>query len=444
MDRKEIMFKYDFFICALREIMRNKLRSILVFLSYFFTVFILLFMGVFVVFSNVQQRAIIGTTGTHFVTWLPSCGDLASLTEEELAKLAKGIIPEKCLENCSNCTGCNKKPRDILNEGFVINTNTTRLSSFDLVKQIGDLPEVKNASPFLLFRFRDPETSKLFTVGGMFYRDLAVQTNSCSEDEVIAGVYLNDEAKGKVLVDDGYAVNHGLNLGDKVVISEEEFEIIGIVASGADPAKGDFYMLFEEAERVISRRLHNPLEKEANIILVESHNGTVHTTAMEKTMALMQNDSLMTSGCYYPAAKAMGLSDNLLKAFLYVVLFTGVVFVIKIQYSSVLERRKDIAILKALGWKNRSVALQIMSESYILAILGILLSLIIMAIILWLVPMSSMWGTGLEMTGEIDIFALVGLFMGVMVFGVLSAGLASFIPLFVILRQRPTEILRTL
>jgi putative ABC transport system permease protein len=438
------MLRYDFFLCALREILRNKLRSLLVFASYFFTVFILLFMGVFVVFTNVQQKAIIGTTGTHFVTWLPSCGDLASLTEEELAKLAKGIIPEKCLENCNNCTGCNKKPRDILNEGFVINTNTTRLSSFDLVKEIGDLPEVRNASPFLLFRFRDPNTSKLFTVGGMFYKDLAAQTNSCSEDELIAGIYLNEGAQGKVLVDDGYAVNYGLNLGHKVIISEEEFEIIGIVASGADPAKADFYMLFEEAERVISRRLHNPLEKEANIILVESHNGAVHTAAMEKTMALMQNDSLMTSGCYYPAAKAMGLSDELLKVFLYVLLFATVVFVVKIQYSSVLERRRDIAILKALGWKNKSLALQIMWEAYILAIFGILFSLILMVIILWLVPVNSLWGAGLEATGAVDLHALVGLFIGVMVFGALSAGLASFVPLFIILRQRPTEILRTL
>ncbi len=438
------MLKYDFFICALREILRNRFRSFLIFASYFFTVFALLFIGVFVVYTNVQQKAIIGTTGTHFVTWLPSCGDIASLTEEELAKLAKGIIPEKCKENCNNCTGCDKKPKDILNESFVINTNTTRLSTFDLVEEIGALPEVKNASPFLLFRFRDPKTNKLFTVGGMFHKDLAVQTNSCSKDEVIAGVYLDDDSQGKVLVDDGYAVNEGLNLGDKVVISEEEFEIIGIVASGADPAKAEFYMLFEEAERVISRRLHNPLERETNLILVETHNGLVHTAAMEKTMKLMQNDSLLTSGCNYPAAKAMGLSDNLLKMFLYVVLTTCVVFVIKIQYSSVLERRRDIAVLKAIGWKNKNVVLQIMSEIYILAAVAILSSLLLMIVILLLVPLQTFFGTGYEVTGTIDILGIGSLFVFIMLFGILSAGLAGFIPLFMVLRQRPTDILRAL
>ena len=140
----------DFLLCAIRELKRNKRRTLALFAGYAIAVSLLLVITAVTVFSKVHQTAVIGTTGTHFVTWLPSCGDLSSLTEEELAKLALGIIPEKCKQNCENCTGCNKKPKDILNEGFVINTNTTRLLTIDLANEINKLPGVRNASPFLM------------------------------------------------------------------------------------------------------------------------------------------------------------------------------------------------------------------------------------------------------------------------------------------------------
>lgn len=429
---------FDFLLCATRELKRNKRRTMAVFTGYAIAVSLLLVITAVTIFSKVHQTAIIGTTGTHFVTWLPSCGDLSSLTEEELSKLAKGIIPDKCKQNCANCTGCNKKPKDILNEGFVINTNATRLLTLDLANEIDKLPNVKNASPFLMFRFRDPTDSRLFTVGGLFLGHLAVETNSCGTNEIIEGQYLSENSLKKVIVDDGYALNNGLKVGSKVVIAEEEFEIIGVAATGADPIKADFYMLFGEAERVINRRIHNPLEKEANIVLVESVDGTVHEKAMEDVKKLMKNDSILTSGCYYPASKAIGLNEKLLWVFIAVILISSILLTVKLQLAFVVERQRDIAILKAIGWSNNSVIKQIVSESLIVSVTGCVSGVLISVLLLWAVPIEQALGVEIDIGSPINALSMAA----VIIFSVFSGVLSGLIPVFFVLKKHPLEVLR--
>ena len=428
----------DFLLCAIRELIRNKHRTLALFTGYAIAVSLLLVITAVTVFSKVHQTAVIGTTGTHFVTWLPSCGDLSSLTEEELAKLALGIIPEKCKQNCENCTGCNKKPRDILNEGFVINTNTTRLLTIDLANEINKLPGVRNASPFLMFRFRDPTDNKLFTVGGLFLGHLAVETNSCGTNEIIEGQYLSENSFNKVLVDDGYALNNGLKVGSKVIIAEEEFEVIGIAATGADPVKAEFYMLFSEAERVINRRIHNPLENEANIILVESVNGTVHGQVMEDVMKLMKNDSILTSGCYYPASKAIGLNEKLLWVFIAVILVSSILMTVKLQLSFIAERQRDVAILKAIGWSNSSVIKQMLSESFIISAIGCGAGVLISGLLLCVVPIEHILGIEMNIGSPFNALSMVAVVM----FSIFSGVFSGLIPVLFVLKKHPLEVLR--
>jgi putative ABC transport system permease protein len=252
--------KSDIVAIAWRELKQHKRRTLAVISGYALIVAFLIVLAAVLFYSRVVQNITIGEAGTYFVTWLPACGDISSLSEEDLARLARGIIPEVCKEQCENCTGCNKKPFDIINEGFVINTNGTRLLSFEIVEKIAALPLVKDASPCLMFRFRDPQTNTIFAVGGIDPRSSAVSTNCCAASDVVAGTFLDVSQVGRVLVDVGFAGNHGLECGSRLVIASETFEVAGIVNSGARPVKPDVVMLYAEAERVINRRIHNPLE----------------------------------------------------------------------------------------------------------------------------------------------------------------------------------------
>lgn len=428
----------DVFVCAWRELSRKKLRSCAVILSYLMTVAVMLITANLLLFSRYAENEVLASTGTHFVTYLPNCGDITTLSAEEIADLARGVIPAKCQQMCQNCTGCNKKPIDILNEGFMINTNTTRLVTLDLVDKIRRLETVADASGYLLFRFRDPKSGRLFAVGGFDPTSTAVATTCCSRSDLVAGSFVVAGMPGKVMLEQGYAANMGLKPGDAITIASESFEVAGIINPGVRPGRADIYMLFAEAERIINRRIRNPLFQEANIILIEAASSKLHSQAISDVKTLMQSDALVSYGCYVPASQALGLNQKTVWLFLALIGFAAVLFAVKTQVSSVIERRRDISILKAVGWQDSVVIAQIFTESLLLAISGCLAGALFARLALQILPVASLIGVNAEVPVTID----WQLFLVIVLFAVISGTIAGLLPAIGVVRQNPAEVLR--
>ena len=428
----------DVITCVLRELRQNWRRTFAVVSGYAITVAFIIVLAAVLLYSRVVQDIVIGGTGTYFVTWLPACGDISSLTEEELANLAKGIIPAKCQEQCENCTGCNKKPYDILNEGFVVNTNTTRLLTIELAEKVAALDSLKNVSPCLMFRFRNPTNNLIFSVAGVNPQDYAVVRNCVAAGDLVEGSYLDAAQPGKILVESGFAINNGLKPGMKFSIAEEEFEISGLVRTGVRPLNPDIMMLFADAERAINKRIHNPLEKEANIILAVSHDATHHIKAMEDVKKLLKTDSLLTTGCYWPASEALGLSGRMVWGFMLIVMLGSVMFAAKIQWSAVVERYRNLAILRAIGWSSRVIAWQLLCESLFQSVVGSLVGVLIGAGLIITLPVNSLLGVDAAMTGVLNpVLAVV-----IIVFAVLAGLLASLFPVLRMHARSPLDDLR--
>jgi putative ABC transport system permease protein len=428
----------DVITCALRELHQNWRRTLAAVSGYAITVAFIIVLAAVLLYSRAVQDIVIGGTGTYFVTWLPACGDISSLTEEELANLAKGIIPAKCQEQCENCTGCNKKPYDILNEGFVVNTNTTRLLTIELAEKVAALDSLKNVSPCLMFRFRDPANNLIFSVAGVNPQDYAVERNCVAAGDLVEGSYLDAARPGRIVVESGFAINNGLKPGMKFAVAEEEFEIAGLVKTGVRPLNPDIMMLFADAERVINKRIHNPLEKEANIILAVSHDATHHIRAMEDVKKLLKTDSLLTTGCYWPASEALGLSERMVWGFMLIVMCGSVLFAAKIQWSAVVERYRSIAILRAIGWSNRVIAWQLVCESLFQSVVGSLIGALAGAGLIVTLPVNSLLGVDAAMTGVLN----PALSAVVIVFAVLAGLLAALLPALRMNSRMPLDDLR--
>jgi len=389
-------------------------------------------------YSRVVQDIMIGGTGTYFVSWLPACGDLSSLTEEELADLARGIIPAVCKEQCENCTGCDKKPFDILNEGFVVNTNTTRLLSVELCEKVAALDSIKDASPCLMFRFRDEKTGLIFTAAGVYPEDYAAVRNCIAETDLVEGSFFDAAKPGKILVNSGFAFNQGLKPGMKFTISDEEFEIAGLVRPGVRPINPDIMMFFGDAERAINRRIQNPLEKEANIILAVSRDASYHIRAMDEVKKLLKTDSLLTTGCYWPASEALGLTETHIWIFISVIVAAVILFTAKVQWASVVERYRSIAILRAIGWPRRVIAWQLLYEALIQSIVGSLSGTLVGAALIYCLPINEYFGVDAAMTGVFDPL----LFVVIVAFAVLSGAVVGLLPALRINSRLPLEDLR--
>lgn len=428
----------DILLCAVRELSRSKLRSTAVAMSYLITVAVMLLTANLLLFSRYAENEVLASTGTHFVTYLPNCGDITTLSEKEIADLARGVIPAKCQELCKNCTGCNKKAIDILNEGFMINTNTTRLVTLDLVDKIRRIETVGDASGYLLFRFRDPKTGRLFAVGGFDPNSTAVATTCCSRSDLIAGTFINSDSNGKVMLEQGYAANIGLKTGDQIVVASESFEIVGIINPGVRPGRADIYMLFADAERVINRRIRNPLFHEANIILIEAASSKLHDQAINDVKNIVQSDALVSYGCYVPASQALGLNEKTVWLFLALVGGAAVLFAVKTQISSVIERRRQLTVLKAVGWKNSVVIAQIFTESLLLALSGSVAGALIAWCALQVMPLTSLIG----IHADVPLAFNWQLLSAIISFAVSGGAIAGLLPAIVVVRQNPAEVLR--
>jgi putative ABC transport system permease protein len=186
-----------------------------------------------------------------------------------------------------------------------------------------------------------------------------------------------------ILVDELYARQKKLHIGSIVSLKNHEWHLVGIIEGGklarvVVSLKRLQDVLHIEYVTHIYLKLDDPGNSEAVLGFIEEHTDLkVHT--MEEIAAL------------YEVSNIPGLSD-----FMYVVMGIGVVIGFAVvclsMYMAVLQRTREIGILKAIGGSNSFILRIILAEALVLGIggtvLGILMSFGAWWLIRTLVPSS--------------------------------------------------------
>ena len=405
---------HDLLECAARELRRRKGRTLLALVGYLLAVATVVVLVTALVFARRAAGRILTSTGTHFIAFAPA------------SPLA--------------CPACSIKRPDDQSEGFVASGVATGLIPMSLVERIRELSTVRDASPYLRFQFKDPDSGQTFTVGGFDPQsEEAVGTTCCAATDIVGGRFLEPGDKGAVMLEEAYARLRSLHVGDRVRVAGEPFQVVGIVNPGIRPAKADVYMHLDEARRAINRRLaSNPIGEEVNAILVEVSSSTVQDEAIASVKGLLAGLLVSSYACYKPAAAVMGINE---KAVVLLAVMAGVcalVVAMKTQWASVIERRHDIAILKAIGWTDGSVVRQILTESLLVAVVGGLIGCLVAVALLVLAPLDALSGISLP-----EGFGISGAVLGAgLLLAVVGGVIAGIIPAMVAARQRPAEALR--
>jgi putative ABC transport system permease protein len=419
----ELISLFDLIECSLRELLRRKNRAVTNISSYALAVSIMVVLISVLLFSKEAESSILTSTGTHFVAFAPVAVDKLS---------------QPSLKNGQPCT---KKPLDSANEGFVANGVSSVTLPLSLVDQIKELPSVADATGYLLFRFKHEQDHHLFTVGGLeMTNTLSIKNNSCAASDIISGRFLQPGETGQVILEEAYAQARNLHVGDSVLVSGTSLPVVGIVNSGIRPAKADIYMSFDDAQRVIDKRLDGPLFEESNLILVEVKSAKLQIQAMDSVKKLTRDMVISSYNCYRPAATVLGINEGAVWLLTLIISLATIALSLKTQFATVIERRHDIGILKAIGWTNRTVVAQIVIESILQSFSGgILGCLIAMGVLLW-VPIKQISGIETALNLTISWTALgSGLILA------LAGGIiAGIFPALGAARQNPAEALRRL
>jgi putative ABC transport system permease protein len=325
----------------IKELFRHKWRTIAGISGYMIAnMFILLVLSV----TRTNEKDSIGIlkgTGTHFIVYIPS--------------------------NATCCVSSDSESSD--GSLFAEGVYTMMLNS-DLLASIKEINGVKDASPYLLYKLFDEKYKTEISLGGIDTSSIATKNNVCSATDLIAGKYMSDNAD-EIVAEESFATAHRLSVGDTLKTYGGKLVLAGIINSGIKPGKADLYAPIENVRRILKDKLKciSP-EFDMNIVLVEVEDARIQKRVIGQVKEKMNYLSVSSYNCYQPASEVMTIMAGT-SALLTLVIFTFlIVFSAKTQLTSLMERFREIGILKSLGWSNLKLSSQILLLSLIQSFIG--------------------------------------------------------------------------
>jgi putative ABC transport system permease protein len=194
------------------------------------------------------------------------------------------------------------------------------------------------------------------------------------------------------LVERDYAQQHGLKLGQKLKVSGTDFTISGIVeTSGKDVVSSDAFVNLNSAQSLAynSKNLQDTEKfnkNDVNIIFVDADQTKVKEVT-DNLKALFSSPP--SNGGKTPTGQTTGafsiytpdsfesqisslflISDRLILTVSLVALIGAVLIVIKSMSHTLMERRKEFGIMKAVGFRSRDIRNEVAAETLLQAIIG--------------------------------------------------------------------------
>ncbi len=175
-----------------------------------------------------------------------------------------------------------------------------------------------------------------------------------------------------VIVDDIFARSqHGYKVGDSISILNHSFRICGIVESGRGGRKlipvdtmGDLIGSTGRAS-VIYLKADNP----ANFGLITNE---IHAT---KGLGDYKVDTMEDIVSLYTPSKFPGF-DLALNVVISIAVIVGFLVIFQTMYTAVLERTREIGILKSMGASKGTIITVVLRETAVLAVAGVIVGVI--------------------------------------------------------------------
>jgi ABC-type antimicrobial peptide transport system permease subunit len=190
------------------------------------------------------------------------------------------------------------------------------------------------------------------------------------------------EKQGEVVLEKHFAKFNHVHLGDIFKISGRPFRVVGLleIKEGSQIAATNMYLPLEAAQTLLEGganavnmvylRLKNPSMVNRVKSQISRQIRGVSVSSSDSFLELMGGVSMISSRFSLMASLAA--------------LIGAVLLIMKTMLSNLLERSKEIGILKAVGWSHGEVQKQLMGEVFVQAIVGGLLGVLIGYIISYL------------------------------------------------------------
>lgn len=211
----------------------------------------------------------------------------------------------------------------------------------------------------------DPETKKYIQTIDFFIID--------------SGKYPNENEKYSILIGPGLAegfFTEKIRIKDKIVIEGHSFEVVGITKKIGNPIHDNKIMmslstareLFNMPEEVMTifAKTKEGFTTEEVVKNIEKNLRRSHNVKEGEEDFTVQTANQLIQGF----TNILGIIQTVLVGIAAISLLVGSIGIMNTMYTSVLERTKDIGIMKAIGAKNSHIMFLFLIESAFLGFIG--------------------------------------------------------------------------
>jgi len=219
-------------------------------------------------------------------------------------------------------------------------------------------------------------------------------------------------------------------VGDTVEIGGNRYRVVGIYESGATWEEMGGVVSLRDAQSFMGR----PRKVTMYMVKVDDPSQAPEIVARINTELPDAHASL--TGEFVEQMPDMQTVDGLLAAISFLAIAVGGIGVLNTMLMSVLERTREIGVLRALGWRRRRVLGMIINESLLLGLFGGVVGIFVAFGLTYLFNLIPMFGSMLSAQWDIFIFAralTVALLLGL---------LGGLYPAYRATRLQPVEALR--
>lgn len=201
---------------------------------------------------------------------------------------------------------------------------------------------------------------------------------------LVAGRPIAAESKG-VLVDSDFANNNHLKVGDDIKVGDETFPVAGIVdaARTGTVVRADVYMPLAPAQALAAaapevRALYPFGRDDTNLVLVKANREQLEAV-VHRITSLLGKKAVVSSelSMRQTLTGVLFLSQSMGWIIAAIIGVFAAAFVWRATATSVAERRREMAILQAIGWSWRHIRGQVLIENFALAAIGTAAGLVV-------------------------------------------------------------------
>lgn len=202
------------------------------------------------------------------------------------------------------------------------------------------------------------------------------------------GRFLKHNDKNKIVIganfiQDTNPFGKKISLGNSLIIKREKFKVIGIIKKTGDPGLDSGILMVEDDLRILVDE-----DEKFNALMVKVSEGSNPVKVSESIKRALRSDRNLKEG---KEDFSIQTPEQLLQSFNSILnivqvvlvgiaaisLLVGGIGIMNTMYTSVVERTKEIGIMKAVGAKNKDILLIMLFESGLLGFTGGLIGVFI-------------------------------------------------------------------